>query len=391
MPIIPIGGTRDMRAEVLPPQILPLFDEPFVQSCDLLEEYVGRLATGILRELGLEKALPVTRDEAAGVEELVERLGLDPAAATSPLRWLLELTASRGAVEVADDRYRLDRALPEDDPAEIRDRQEAHDPAALPSYDIAAFAAESYPPCLRGEISGERALFAPQRLAHWSRYFSNDNPLYAINNRIPAMAAATEPAGSILELGGGLGSGGLALLGELTEAGHLEAIERYRFTDISPVFLRRGQRSLEAAYPELSLEAGRLDIDRPFADQRIESGAFDLVFSVNTVHVARDLSVTLGQIRDSLRPGGRLVLGEGIRPFAGQAIYSELVFLLLESFRSPVLHKDFRPTGGFLTPENWQQALLAAGFEDIELLPDIQRVREHYPSFLVAAISARRG
>ncbi|MEM1182602.1 MAG: class I SAM-dependent methyltransferase [Acidobacteriota bacterium] len=386
MPIIPPGGTRDMRPEVLPPSLLTHFNDDFVRSCDLLEEYVERTALGILVDLGVESVLPAT------VDGVVDRLRLDAGAARVPVLWLLSLLADRGHLERAEgDTFLCPRPLPPQDPDEIRRRQEEHDPSALPSYDIAAFAAESYPTCLRGEVSGERALFAPQRLAHWSRYFNNANPLYAINNRLPAMAAADGGSvRSILELGGGLGSGGEALLGELRTRGRLDEVEQYRFTDISPVFLRRGQRALAAAAPDVPLVAGRLDIDKPLEEQGVEPASVDLLFAVNTVHVARDLGATLGDLFATLAPGGRLVMGEGIRPFAGQAIYSELVFLLLESFRNPVLHPDYRPAGSFLTPEQWTLALESAGFVDVELLPDITRVREHYPSFLVASVSARK-
>jgi hypothetical protein len=50
----------------------------------------------------------------------------------------------------------------------------------------------------------------------------------------------------------------------------------------------------------------------------------------------------------------------------------------------------WRPNGGFLTPEQWTVALEANGFRNIEILPDIAALRDAYPSFLVAAITARR-
>ena len=67
-------------------------------------------------------------------------------------------------------------------------------------------------------------LFAPRRLRLWVDYFSNDNGLYAVNNRVGAVAVADwlpGPGGSMLELGGGLGSGALALLAELEAADRL--------------------------------------------------------------------------------------------------------------------------------------------------------------------------
>ena len=57
----------------------------------------------------------------------------------------------------------------------------------------------------------------------------------------------------------------------------------------------------------------------------------------------------------------------------------------------PVLEPRFRPNGGFLTPEQWAAALEASGFEDVRFVPDILKIRERYPIFFVAAVSATRG
>jgi hypothetical protein len=62
----------------------------------------------------------------------------------------------------------------------------------------------------------------------------------------------------------------------------------------------------------------------------------------------------------------------------------------MEAFRSPRLHPDYRPNGGFLTPEQWKQAMEAAGFEEVRFLPNVTRIREDFPTFYVAAIGARR-
>ena len=116
----------------------------------------------------------------------------------------------------------------------------------------------------------------------------------------------------------------------------------------------------------------------------------ELVWAVNTLHVAHDLEATLGQVRDALAPGGVVVLGECVRPFAGQPVPPELIFNLLESFRAPDLRPDWRPNGGFLTADQWAAGFRSAGLEPLGTLPDIHRVREHYPSFVVAAVGARR-
>jgi SAM-dependent methyltransferase len=392
MPILSLRG-RDERDELYPAAVRPLVTEQFIGSFDLFEDYIDRQALAIARAIGLAGAC---RD-AATLGQAVARAGLDARIAPVPVAWLLDMLAQAGlAVRSAtgtEVRYRIARDLPEADAEGVRAAQARHDPACLPAYDIAALAASHYPAVLRGEISGEQALFGPDGILPWVKYFSNDNPIYAISNRIGAIAALEAlPAGAIdvLELGGGLGSGADALLRGLAGAGRADDVRSYRLTDVSPLFLKRAQRNLQAGHPGAPLAFGHLDIDRPFADQGIAPGACSLAYGVNVLHVARDLETTLASIRESLRPGGLLVMAECVRPFEGRAFPLELVFNLLESFREAKTVLPWRPNGGFLTPAQWRGALQANGFADARIYPDVEAIRAAYPSFVCAALVARR-
>jgi len=389
-PDAPNGARVDRLAKLLPAELIPLFDDRFDRSCSLFEEYVHRLALRVVGVTGLDAAAaqPGTPDEIAA------RAGLDAAQAPVAVGWLLATLALTGrAVRAGDGRFQIPAALPDLDPDEIARAQERHDPSALASYRMAALVAELYPPVLRGTVSGEQALFAPDRIGAWFEYFSNENVIYAISNRIGALAVERALHGdeeAILELGGGLGSGTVALLERFAEAGRLSAVRSYRLTEIAPSFLRRSQRRLAGRFPGVRISYGRLDMDRAFAEAEIEEGAFGLVYGVNTLHVARDLEFTLAEVRRALAPGGALVLSECVRPFPGRPIYLELLFNLLEAFRAPRLVVPWRPNGGFLTPEQWVAALEACGFCDVTVYPDIARIREVCPAFVVAAITAVR-
>jgi hypothetical protein len=105
------------------------------------------------------------------------------------------------------------------------------------------------------------------------------------------------------------------------------------------------------------------------------------------LHVARDLAATLAEVRAALAPGGALVISECVRPFAGRPVYVELAFNLLASFRDPVLVPGWRPNGGFLTPEQWTQALAANGFRDVRSV-DIATIRKPSP---VRGCGSQRG
>jgi SAM-dependent methyltransferase len=377
----------DRRAELIPPEILPLFDDAFVRSSGLVEEYVARLALSAFRSTGLARACAAP----ATVDEAIARAGLAPAVARAPVAWLIAALAARGWIEQVSGagdsaHFRTVEPLPRPDPDEILAAQAATDGRCLPAYRIAAMAAARYPAVLRGEVAGEQVLFDAEGIVAWSKYFSNANPLYAVANAIGAVGAERalgERGGAVLELGGGLGSGAEALLERLAP----DAIPSYRFTELSPLFLKRAERSLRARFRDRGLEFGTLDIDRPFG---VPPGAFALVYGVNVLHVARDLAATLAEVRTALAPGGALVIAECVRPFAGRPVYVELAFNLLASFRDPVLVPEWRPNGGFLTPEQWTRALAANGFRDVRVYPDIGAIRETFPQFVVAAVTARR-
>ncbi len=382
-------------ARHLPPSLVPFFDARFVRSHALFDEFVYRLAVRVFEDAGLAAAAGTW----GSAEEIVARCALDPRPSTVPVDWLLRLLAARGVVArengAAGPRFRAEHLLPALDPAPVLAEQRRHDPACLPSYILAETAAREYPAFLQGQRSGDEILLAPTRLPLWTAYFSNDNVLYAVNNRVGAAALEAwlpRAAGTILELGGGLASGTTAGLERLAAVGRLGDVRAYRFTELVPAFLRRAQRLLQERFPDAPFVTfAPLDMNRPFAEQGVAPESVSIVYAVNTLHVAHDLAFTLGEVRRALEPVGQLIVSECVRPLPGQTLYPEFIFNLMETFRAPRLHPRYRPNGGFLTPEQWREALEAAEFLEIRVLPDVARLRNVLPTFYVAAIGATRG
>jgi SAM-dependent methyltransferase len=379
---------------LLPPELLPLFDASFVRLHLLYDEFIHRLVLQVVSETGLEQ----TMREPGTPTEIATRAGFAGGQALVPLAWMLRLLTARGLLEELSNgaafRYRSLGPFPTLDPAPVREEQLRHEPSWMPAYILAETVARDYPAFLRGEITGEEVLFSPRRLRLWIDYFSNDNGLYVVNNRVGALAVEQwlpRSGGVVLELGGGLGSGALALLERLEAADRLGAITEYRFTELVPAFLRRGEQALRTRHPGLSrVTFASLDMNRPFGEQGVARGSVSVVYAVNTLHVAHDLDFTLGEVLGALEPGGRLVVSECVRSQPRQPIESEFVFNLTETFRSPRLHPLYRPSGGFLTPAQWKRAMEAVGFADIRFLPDIVRVQDQAPRFIAAAIGATR-
>lgn len=368
-----------------------LFGEAFYRSCEAIDRYVVEWTLELARELGLGADLGDWVD----APTLRMRRGWVPEFAPA-LSWLLERLAAAASVERRDaagaPQYRVRGALPEPQREELRAMVLALAPDNLATVELLDLAAGAYAAVARGETSGEEALFGRGQTDLWRRYFDNGNPLYAINNRIAAIAAAERvPSGPfrVLEIGAGGASASAALLEALRTRGRLADLRRYRVTELSPFLRRHGERTLRRDWPDLPIEFGTLDIDGDWSAQGVEDGACELVFGVNVLHVAVDLLPSLRQAHRALAAGGWLVAGECVRAFPGQPVYVELVFQLLTGF-TRVRTDERRPTHGFLAPEQWRRSLLDAGFATVQVSPDVERIRDIYPRFSTAAICGRR-
>ena len=374
----------------LDPTLRVFFPQEFVVCCEWFDRFTTETACRDLERLGLAEEF----EAPATPEEALSRKGYVPRAAVC-LRWMLEKLTDEGLFErmPAEDSARFRRLLPlPADPETPKRRALAIDPSSAPGFAVVDELSQHIEEFFRGEKTGEEILFSPGRLSLWFDYFNNANLLYSVNNRLGAEAvarvlAATRPS-TILEIGGGAGSAAAALLERLEADGGLSRVERYIFTEPVPTFLRRGERSLKQRFPSVALEARKLDMNLPFEEQGIPPGSVDLLYAVNTVHVARDLAATLAHIHRCLKPGGHAVFSECVRPHAGQPIYVEFIFNFLENFVNVRLDPEIRPTHGFLTPQNWRAALSRAGFAGVHLLPDVERLAGEFPHFFVAAIVA---
>ncbi len=382
-----------MLARIHDPAVRSLFTPEFILCSEEFDRFTVDTLLNLVSDLGLGEAL----SHGTSVAELVASRSWSPRAAI-PLTWFLRKLAAEEHVTVegsgADAVYRSRGTLPVGEPDRAEARSLALDRRSAPPFAVVRAMIDHVPAFLRGELSGEEVLFHPSKLPLWFDYFSNDNLLYQINNRLGAEAVLRAlPVGrpaSVVEIGGGSGSAALAVAERLARDGALSRIDRYVFTEIVPTFLRRAERTIRARWPGLAAEFRRLDMDREFADQGIEPRSADVVYAVNTIHIAKDLAATLARIRDTLRPGGVAVFSECVRPFEGQPIYVEFVFNFLENFTGVATDPRTRPNHGFLTPRSWRRSLAAAGFEKPEILPDVETLARHYEAFFVAAVSARR-
>ncbi len=354
-----------------------LFRRPFVMLHLISEVYAARVALALALDLGWEGRLRI----GATLETLVE--GLHPQS-KDPARWMLAFMAQEGLLECQGASYRL-AGSPDLDLEALRSLAETEAPGHTANLDLFDALRRRIPPFFTDGLRGEDLLFGLELFPLWLQYFRNENMLYRANNflALAALRPALQPGARILELGGGAGS-----FAQMVAAEDPHGLADYRFTDVAPAFLRRAQRTLPDIAPGLPFSFSGLDVNRPLEDQGLAGMQFEGIVGINVLHVARDLPATLADLRAHLAPGGRLVLGECLKPALDRPIYLEFFFEFMSSFREVCLVPDLRPAYGFLTPEHWVALLRHAGFRDVVEVPPVRPLMDQFQGFNVGAFAA---
>jgi len=373
-----------LRAAIADERVRELFPYRFLAANETFARLVDATAYGILSSIG---ALPGSAG--TSVPQAKKQLSI-PWRRTVPLTFLYERLSDSGILRRDGGKYHPGPGRPHDF-ADVAAELAAREPGAAVAVQILQTLMDEAKRFFTGEATGDEILFAPQKLPLWLDYFSNGNPLYAINNTVGAEALSRLlPAGGgafeVLEIGGGCGSGAEQALRVLGDG-----ITRYRFTEVAETFARHGERAARAAAaPSTVVETARLDMTLPWRDQGVEPGTFDAVYSVNCFHVAPDLDFVVGEAAAALEPGGAVVVSECVRPTKlARPIHAEIIFDFLDSFTDVATDPVRRPTHGFLTPAAWRATFEAAGLVDVTVLPDVDEIAEQYPDFVVGAVTAR--
>ena len=363
-------------------EILPLFTRPFLILHQASRVYTARTCLLLLMDLEWDRRLwrGVTLDDlCAHAPEQVRR----------PLAWMLPFLVTEGLLGCVDGRYIL-TGEPNLELQGIREEMETQAPGHGVNFDLLDGVRSHIRPFFTEGKAGESLLFDLSLFPLWLAYFRNENLCYFPNNLVTLLALREGlPDGArVLELGGGAGSFAQLVAREAAAQGWLARIAEYRFTDVAPAFLRRAQRDLKELAPGLPLHYQLLDMNRPLAPQGIEPASLDAIVGINVLHVAQDLEATLRDLRTCLKSGGRLVIGECLKPALDAPLYLEFFFNFIKAFTEVTLDPRWRPRHGFLTPEAWDAALLHAGYSDLQHTPPPRPLMDSHPNFTVGAITA---
>ncbi|EGE80204.2 polyketide synthase, variant 2 [Blastomyces dermatitidis ATCC 18188] len=181
----------------------------------------------------------------------------------------------------------------------------------------------------------------------------------------------------ILEIGAGTGSFARLLLGILAPRSGNEStdstntVAQYTFTDISPSFFSKAKENLSEWADLLTFE--KLDIERDPTTQGFSAKKYDMIIAHNVLHATPELGKSLENTQRLLKPGGKLVVHEVVRP---DIVWPSLIFGLLSGWwLSNEPNREWCP---LITLPEWDALLRQRGFSGVE----IEIPNSRYPEFV---------
>lgn len=352
-----------------------IFTDKYYELVRLSREYVLYLIIDILKTSGIYRYI---ESDFVSVGKIIKELSFVPKA-EKLISWMLSYLEAFGLLAMRKENsthcFKISKKLPNINPGKITEAMMKIDNKVLPSNLLLEKAAKGYTEFFKGNMTGIDILFTSDKMKLWMEYFNNSNSGYVVYNSFAAAGLLKWLPDNdnikILELGGGTGSAAVFSLKEIHNKGFTQRINEYVFSDISPVFLKVGNRAIMAELPDFQkIQLKTLDFNKPFFSQGIKNNSFDMVYGVNSVHAAEDLEKTLEYIYDVLNPGGVLILSECVRPGQKELLFQELIFNLFDNYMDIKL-SDMRPMPGFLDVQSWAKILKKAKFKNIELLTNI--------------------
>ena len=298
--------------------------------------------------------------ERHSVDEVLSAAGIGAAYRHLIQRWLIGL-AHAGLLRADGDAFVADRALPESGLAALWVEAEDLFADNRPLFDYVRHCGTLVADVLRGRESPLETLFPGGSFELAQGLYERSTTMRYINQLAAAafeVLGALAPARSglrVMEIGAGTGGTSSSLLPVLPRER-----TRYRFTDVSDVFLEQARRRF-AAWP--GVEFGLFDLDADLESQGYAAGSFDIIVSANAVHAVKDLRAALQRLASLLAPGGVLVLIESTVHFD----YFDMTTGLIEGWQH--FADDLRGDNPLLAPTVWVDALRVAGFDAAQAWP----------------------
>lgn len=185
---------------------------------------------------------------------------------------------------------------------------------------------------------------------------------------------AEGPGISVFEGGAGLGVVLRQALSDPRFVPLSKNLVRYDYTDISALLMETGKQWLRTHAPAdvfQRIHFQRLDLDTlPSAGSTFARAAsVDLIVLEHVLYDVRDLHATLQAFHTMLKPGGQLAFTMSFRDRPGVFFPNEFFQSMLHTYSKAKLDPPRRQHVGYLTLQEWELSLRAAGFSEWEVYP----------------------
>ncbi|KXG50430.1 Acyl transferase/acyl hydrolase/lysophospholipase [Penicillium griseofulvum] len=273
------------------------------------------------------------------------------------LEWL-DFHVGRLPLSEQEDAYRMSKM-------EIEARMDEIE-RVLPTWKLYTVCAQKLPEILSGKIDPLEVIFKHDLAdTFYAGLFENmcaDGRLAGILELI----AHENPAMRVLEVGAGTGGMTAQVLAALEERESrigAPSFAEYNYTDISPMFLERAKGRWPRFQAESRLNFQTLDIDHGIENQGFQPASYDLIIAASVLHATPTLESTIQNVRKLLKPGGRLILLEAIKP---EDVATNFMAGLVPGWW--VARDKWRPHSPAVSEAVWDRCLSENGFSGNDMV-----------------------
>lgn len=366
-----------------------LFSPKIRNVWKLTDYYLLKLIFNILEENNIIQLLssPITIDKIIKNKKYPNKV-------YSSLKWLFDRLALDGYISKAknsdEDLYCLTDKKIEFDLDKIKDQASKMAPESLSAFNMLKLIADNYKEYLNGRKNGIDIIFSSENIDITNEYYRN-NLFYNVHNIAGAKVLNLEidkrvnPV--VLEFGGGFGGGTKQFLLQRFQENSNIFNFFYYFTDIANKMLRDTKKEINKITDRIDrFNFQKLNFNINLKEQGYDENSFDIIWGVNSIHVANDLRFTLNEFYKILKPGGAIIVCETVRPKGNQMIQQEIILNTIDGYWNVKIDKDIRPRHGFMEWSDWAKAFEIIGFKDIRTIPDMKYLQEKYDNCYVAVI-----
>lgn len=233
----------------------------------------------------------------------------------------------------------------------------------LPDFQIMHLVGELMP----GVFEGKSAMLEGFRQGGndiLDRYYANGIGLRHLATwvaRVVRQITDRNPHMSVLEVGAGTGGATKAIFEEIDGG-----FRSYTYTDISAGFFEAAIDSPAFSQYKNKMSFKTLDIEKDPVSQGYPEYSYDLVIAFFVIHATSDLKRSLRNLRRLLKPGGYLIIGEGVDNGSGTAT-SGFIFGTLPGWWFGV--DSGRSLSPLISRGEWDKLLRSTGFSGANATP----------------------